>query len=74
MTKRKAKDLQEAQVVKDDLSIQEEGHPVLGKYWVQLTYLPAMEVEASDEKEAVELYNKFLGVIKTENRYQVKKI
>ncbi len=74
MAKRKAKDLQEAQVVKDDLSPKQEGHPSVGKYWVQLTYLPAMEVEASDEKEAVELYNKFLGVIKTENRYEVKKI
>lgn len=71
MAKRKSKSLQDAPKVMEDLPSMEEGLSSSKKYKVQLTYLPAMEVEAFTETEAVELYNKFLGVIKTNNKYTV---
>ena len=71
MAKRKSKSLQDAQSVKEDLSIKQEGLPSLKKFKVQLTYLPEMEIEAFDDKEAIEYYNKFTGVINTTNQYQI---
>lgn len=71
MAKRKLKSLQDAPKVMEDLPYEEEGLPSSKKYKVQLTYLPVMEVEANTEQEAIDNYNKFLGIIGTTNKYDV---
>jgi hypothetical protein len=46
----------------------------LVKYRVGLPYLPTMELEARSESEAIEDYNRFVGVIKTSNKYDIVKL
>lgn len=45
-----------------------------GKYKVSLPFLPSMEVDADSAQNAIDLYNKFTGILSTTNRYEVEKI
>lgn len=72
MAKRKPKNLQEAAVATDGSPFLEKPSvDVSRKYVIQLSHLPQLEVEASNEQEAIAFYNRMNGVIKSDHKHSV---
>jgi len=59
---------------KSEIVFYENTEPKLNKFKISLPFLPEREIEAATDQEAIEKYDKMMGVRKTVHRYVITKV